>query len=128
MLRLMGQYANQWNGFWDDVGNQPQGLALLRSVIDEAFDEVGRDPTTLPRSVTVLIANESAEPWWEDMLFDNNADLGALKPLIGAPEQIAATLREFVAEGASSIQIHLDPCTPETIENLAPVLEAFDAG
>jgi alkanesulfonate monooxygenase SsuD/methylene tetrahydromethanopterin reductase-like flavin-dependent oxidoreductase (luciferase family) len=111
MLRLMGQYANQWNGFGDDVGNQRQGLALLRSVIDEACDEVGRDPTTLPRSVTVLIANESAEPWWEDMPFDNDADVGALKPLIGAPEQIAATLREFVAEGARyiSTRVHRKP-------------------
>ena len=57
-----------------------------------------------------------------------NADLGALKPLSGAPADIAESLRGFVAEGASNIQIHLDPTTPENIEKLAPVLEAFDSG
>ncbi len=54
-------------------------------------------------------------------------DIKALKPLKGAPVDIAESLRAFVAEGASSIQIHLDPTTPETIEKLAPVLEAFES-
>jgi alkanesulfonate monooxygenase SsuD/methylene tetrahydromethanopterin reductase-like flavin-dependent oxidoreductase (luciferase family) len=62
------------------------------------------------------------------MPFDNDADLGALKPLFGEPEEIAETLRQFVAEGVSSIQIHLDSTTPQAVERLAPVLEAFDAG
>jgi alkanesulfonate monooxygenase SsuD/methylene tetrahydromethanopterin reductase-like flavin-dependent oxidoreductase (luciferase family) len=129
MLRLVGRYADMWNGFWDDIGNSPQGLAGVRPLIDEdeACEEVGRDPATLARTVTVLIADESAEPWWEDMPFDNNNDLEALKPLNGAPADIAATLRTFVAEGVSSIQIHLDPTTPKTIERLASVLEAFDS-
>ena len=99
----------------------------LRPRIDEACEEVGRDPATLARTVTVLIADDSADPWWEDMPFDNDADLQALKPLSGAPADIAETLRAFVAEGASSIQIHLDSTTPETIKKLAPVLEAFDS-
>jgi hypothetical protein len=34
----------------------------------------------------------------------------------------------FAAEGASHVQIHLDPATPQALEQLAPVLEAFDAG
>ena len=70
MLREVGRYADIWNGFWDDVGNSPQGLAAVNSRIDEACEEVGRDPATLARSVTVLIADDSAEPWWEDMPFD----------------------------------------------------------
>jgi hypothetical protein len=40
---------------------------------------------------------------------------------------IACALWKFVDEGVSSIQIHLNRTTPETIERLAPVLEAFDA-
>ena len=74
------------------------------------------------------MADPTAEPWWEDMPFDNDADLGALKPLFGEPEKIAETLRRFVAEGVASIQIHLDPTTPEAVERLASLLEAFDAG
>jgi alkanesulfonate monooxygenase SsuD/methylene tetrahydromethanopterin reductase-like flavin-dependent oxidoreductase (luciferase family) len=128
MLRAVGRYADVWNGFWDDVANSPAGFAKVSARIDEACEEVGRDPATLARSASVLIADPSAEPWWEDMPFDNDADLGALKPLFGEPEEIAETLRQFVAEGVSSIQIHLDPTTPQAVERLAPVLEAFDAG
>ena len=127
MLRIMGRYADMWNAFWDDVGNGPRGLAALRPVVDAACEDVGRDPATLARTVTVLIADESADPWWEDMPFSSGADLGALKPLMGAPAEIAEVLRKFVDEGASSIQIHLDPTTPATIEKLVPVLAAFDA-
>lgn len=128
MLRAVGRYADIWNGFWDDVANSPQGFAAVSARIDEACGEVGRDPATLGRSATVLVADPSAEPWWEDMPFDNDADLGALKPLFGAPEEIAESLHGFVSEGVSSLQIHLDPMTPKAVERLAPVLEAFDAG
>jgi hypothetical protein len=44
-----------------------------------------------------------------------------------APADIAGALRKFIGEGVSSIQIHLDRTTPETIERLSPVIEAFDA-
>ena len=127
MLRLLARYADMWNGFWDYAGNSPGQLAEVRSLIDEACVEVGRDPATLARTVTVLIADDSSYPYWKDMPSDN--DTQVLKPLSlnGAPADIAESLRAFVAEGASSIQIHLDPTTPETIERLAPVLEALDS-
>ena len=125
MLRLVGRYADMWNGIWDELGNSPQDLAEVRPLIDEACEEVGRDPATLARTFTVLITDDNSIPYWEDTMSDN--DLKALKPLKGAPADIAESLRAFVAEGASSIQIHLDPTTPKTIERLAPVLEAFDS-
>ena len=128
MLKLMARYCDIWNGFWDDVGNSAKGYAQVLPRIDAACTEAGRDPTTLERTVTVLIADETAEPWWEDMPFDNDNDLGALKPLHGAPSDIAQRMREFADLGVASIQIHLDPCTPQSVERLAPVLEAFDAG
>ena len=128
MLKLMARYGDIWNGFWDDVGNSAKGYAQLLPRIDGACEAAGRDPKTLERTVTVLIADATAEPWWEDMPFDNDNDLGALKPLHGSPEEIAVSMREFVDLGVSSIQIHLDPCTPQSVERLAPVLEAFDAG
>ncbi len=118
MLRLVGRYADMWNGFWDDAGSSSRRLAEVRSLIDEACEEVGRDPATLARTVTVLIADDNSIPYWDK----------AVKPLKGAPADIAESLRAFAAHGASSIQIHLDPTTPGTIERLAPVLEIFDLG
>jgi len=128
MLRLMARYGDMWNGFWDDVGNSAKGYAQVLPLLDEACAEVGRDPNTLQRTVTVLVADETAEPWWESMPFDNAADLEALIPLHGSAGDIAESLLEFVELGVSSIQIHLDTCTVQTVERLAAVLEAFDAG
>ena len=128
MLRLLGRYADMWNGFWDYAGNSPAQLAEVCSRIDEACVEVGRDPATLARTVTVLMADDSPNPYWKDSPSDNaNQPLTPLM-LNDAPADLAASLRAFVAEGASHIQLHLDPTTPETIERLAPVLEALDAG
>ena len=127
MMKLMGRYCDMWNGFWDDIGNSPEGYAQVKPLIDAACTDVGRDPATLERSVTVLIADETSEPWWEDMPFDNDADLGALKPLLGTPTEIAQSLREFAALGISNIQIHLDGCDSQSIEKLGPILDAFDA-
>ena len=126
MLRLVGRYADMWNGIWDELGNSPQDLARVRPLIDEACEEVGRDPATLARTFSVLITGDNSIPYWEDSMSD--ADVKALKPLKGAPADIAESLRAFAAEGASHIQIHLDPATPQALEKLAPVLEAFDSG
>jgi probable F420-dependent oxidoreductase len=123
MLRLVGRYADMWNGFWDELSNSPHRLAEVHSRIDEACEEVGRDPATLARTVTVLVTDENSIPYWEDSMSDS--DIEALKPLKGAPADIAESLRRFADVGVSTIQIHLDPTTLKTIERLAPVLEAF---
>ena len=57
---------------------------------------------------------------------DNWVEEGPLKPLTGAPEVIAETLLEYESEGISYLQSCLEPTTYETIEALAPVLEAVD--
>ncbi len=99
--------------------------AEVRPLIDEACEEVGRDPATLARTFSVLITGDNSIPYWEAFMSDDA--IKALKPLKGAPADIAESLRAFVVEGASHIQIHLDPSTPQAIQKLAPVLEAFDS-
>lgn len=123
MLKLMARYCDSWNGFWDDIQNSPAGYARVKPRLDSACEAVGRDPATLGRSVTLLVADESSEPWWASMPFQE--DVGQVKPLQGAPEDIAASLREFADLGIDTIQFQLDSCTVENIEKLGPVLEAF---
>jgi hypothetical protein len=48
-------------------------------------------------------------------------------PLGAEPEQLAASLRAFAAEGVSHVQLVLDPITPETVAALAPTLALLDA-
>jgi probable F420-dependent oxidoreductase len=125
MLRLVGRYADMWNSIWDELGNCPEDFAAVQPLIDEACEEVGRDPATLARTYSVLVTDDNSVPYWEKFMSDD--DVKALKPLKGAPADIAESLRGFAAEGASHIQIHLDPTTPKTVEKLGSVLEAFDS-
>ena len=45
------------------------------------------------------------------------------EPLTGSPEEIAATLRAFAAEGIAHMQVYPIPNTLAGIEALAPVME-----
>ena len=51
-------------------------------------------------------------------------DLAAARPLTGSPEEIAAGIRAFGAQGVSHLQIYPIPPTLATIEALVPILEA----
>jgi hypothetical protein len=57
-----------------------------------------------------------------------DAGQAAIPPVEGGPEAIAETLRGFAAEGIGHVQLVLDPITRDSIEALAPMLEALDRG
>ena len=80
----------------------------------------------MERTVAVLIAEASADPWWDRMPSDQMRDQPPLKPLSGPPDEIAGILRKYEQEGVAHIQICMEPTTVETIEELVPVLEALD--
>ena len=121
MLRLTAKYGDMWNAYWDDTTNSPQGVARLRKIVDEACEEVGRDPATLERSVTVLTADPDARPWWKDM--PTSYDGLSLEPLSGEPAAIAEELLAYRREGITHVQINMDQLTTDAVEQFAPVLE-----
>src|SRR5207249_7436334 len=55
MLRLAATHADAWNAWFSWYGNRPQGDASLRGKVDAACAATGRDPSTLERTVSVLI-------------------------------------------------------------------------
>jgi alkanesulfonate monooxygenase SsuD/methylene tetrahydromethanopterin reductase-like flavin-dependent oxidoreductase (luciferase family) len=121
MLRLTARFADEWNAYYDDTGNSVEAVPALRERVDEACRDVGRDPATLARSVTVLVADAAADPWWERLPTDREEV--AIKPLTGGPEETAAALSAYEPEGVSHIQICLEPTTLDTIEGFGRVLE-----
>lgn len=127
MMACMAKYADAWNAYYDDTHNQVAGIRRLRPIIDRACEKEGRDPTTVERTVTVLMAEATADPWWDCLPSDQYVGEGPLVPLYGAPQEVAATLLEYQSEGISHIQICLEPTTCESIEALAPVLGVLDA-
>ena len=127
MMACMAKYADQWNAYYDDTHNKVDGIRRLRPKIDAACRQEGRDPATLERTVTALVADASADPWWDKLPTENWIEEGPLVPLAGTPEKIAQTLLEYESEGISHLQICLEPTNCETIEAFARVLEAVDA-
>jgi probable F420-dependent oxidoreductase len=120
MLRLVAAHADGWNAWFTWFGNRPEGLPALRDKVDAACASVGRDPSTLARTVAILVQVGEGE------VARRGGPSEEAPPLRGTAEDVAATLRAFAAEGISHVQLVVDPITVESIERLAPVLEALD--
>ncbi len=126
MLRLTAKYADMWNAYWVNTNNSPDGVAPLRQRVDEACVEMGRDPATLQRSVTILTAESNDNPWWDAL--PTGLDAEPLKPLGGSSEEIAEGLRAYQREGISHAQISVDNISTGAIERLGPALELLRKG
>ena len=111
MLRLTARYADAWNTVWH---NDAAAVAPLMADVDEACQEVGRDPATLVRTA----GGNIAMPGYLGVRPD---------PITGDAEAMAATLRGFRDLGLQHFVCGLDPCTPRTVEQFAPVIALLDA-
>jgi probable F420-dependent oxidoreductase len=123
MLAITLPYADAWNVWFADTGNRPEGVPALRDRVDVACRAVGRDPAEVERTVAVLVQMPGGERRQQG---DYSED--EVPPIAGSPEQVADALRGFAREGISHVQLVVDPITLESIEGLAPVLEALDRG
>jgi alkanesulfonate monooxygenase SsuD/methylene tetrahydromethanopterin reductase-like flavin-dependent oxidoreductase (luciferase family) len=117
MLGLVARYADIWTSNWV---KEPSEIASLRTAVDAACHEAGRDPATLARAACVLIDLPQRVGHWEW--------LQPLPPIKKEPEEIVELLRAFAREGISHVRVWLDPSSPEGIEAFAPILEDFDRG
>ncbi|MSR13400.1 MAG: LLM class flavin-dependent oxidoreductase [Gammaproteobacteria bacterium] len=124
MLGIIARYADQWNVYYDDTTNDIAGARTYMDRVDAACQATGRDPATLARTVTVLIADPNADPWWTRL--PTGRDMKVIRPLTGDTQAIAEELRGYARLGVSHIQISLEPTTLATIENLARVLEVLE--
>jgi alkanesulfonate monooxygenase SsuD/methylene tetrahydromethanopterin reductase-like flavin-dependent oxidoreductase (luciferase family) len=120
MMRLAARYADGWNA-WIPNKSRPGEIPPLRERLDAACREVGRDPTSLERSAGIGVAFGGSRLTVGPLDWTP----GTIK---GSPEEIAAVLRSFAAEGLGHAQLAIAPGTPAGIEAFVPVLEALDRG
>ncbi len=113
MLRLTARHADQWNG-WIIDRSRPAEVPALRIAVDEACAEVGRDPSTLERTLGIRVGS----------LGGTSRECSGT--LTGPPEVLSETLRAFAREGISHIQILFEPASLASIEAFAPTLEILD--
>lgn len=117
MLDLLARYGDAWNAWWTTTGNRAAGVPTVAAKVDEACLAIGRDPATIAKTVSVLVAIGPERP----------APKG-VTPLCGTPDEIAAGLRAYADVGVSHLQVRLQPNIPASWEAFAPVLEALDRG
>ncbi len=122
MLAIALPHVDAWNAWFDWFGNTPDGLRPILARLDEACVAAGRDPGTLLRTAAVLV--RMPEGRGRKMA----AVAGGFAPIEGSPDEMAASLRAFADIGIGHLQLVVDPITQESIERLAPVLEALDRG
>jgi alkanesulfonate monooxygenase SsuD/methylene tetrahydromethanopterin reductase-like flavin-dependent oxidoreductase (luciferase family) len=121
MLRLTLPHVPIWNGWLAGTSSQPDAYPPLRALVDAACAEVGRDPATLERTVSISVdpsgQREFPKHWYLE------GDLSGALPLTGSSAEIAAGISAFAEQGVAHLQIYPIPPTLATIEALGPVLE-----
>jgi len=121
MLAATIAHVTYWNAWWSDFANDPSGIAPLRDAVDAACRTIGRDPTTLARTVAVLVAPLGSDARAKAA---GRVDTPARS---GDAVELAQWLRAFEREGVSHIQLVLDPITIPAIEAAAAILTALDS-
>lgn len=122
MLRITLPYVDIWNAWLSGGRSHPDQAPPMRDLVDAACREVGRDPATLQRSVSIMVDQTGTREIGPSMKPDN-AD-----PLTGSPAEIAAGLRAFAAEGIDHLQLYLVPNTIASVERFAAVLKELGRG
>lgn len=119
MLELTLPNVDWWNAWSQDYGGTFEGLETLLQRLDSAAEQVGRDPSTLTKTVAPLIGMPGKR--------GRHSEYGAPPALDGTdPSSLAADLHRFAEMGIAHVQLVLDPINAETIAALQSVLEHLD--
>ncbi len=123
MMAAALPYVEMWNAWFEDWGNNLDGLERLLGEIDSACEAAGRDPETLIRTICPLVRMSGGSGRASDYPGESGD-----RPLDGTdPALLAAELRAYADLGVAHVQLVLDPITADSIRELAPVLALLDA-
>jgi alkanesulfonate monooxygenase SsuD/methylene tetrahydromethanopterin reductase-like flavin-dependent oxidoreductase (luciferase family) len=113
MLRVVARWADAFNTSWH---TDPNALEGPFAALDMACQQLGRDPSTLGRTIGTFVALDEHE---------STTGRVAREGLRGTPEQIAGRLIGLAAAGATHITCMLSPADTRGIERFAPVIQAL---
>ena len=119
MLRLAATYADLWNA--QGPLHRPEEVIPLRAAGDATCADVGRDPTTLARSASVVVTLPMAQAQ-----SGQHSSARGRQPEPTSPEEVAETLRGYAREGLSHVQLWLTPNTIRSLEWFKAVLDLLD--
>jgi alkanesulfonate monooxygenase SsuD/methylene tetrahydromethanopterin reductase-like flavin-dependent oxidoreductase (luciferase family) len=117
MLGITLPWVQAWNAWYSWFGNSVEGYRPMRDAVDATCVAAGRDPAQVERTLALLVG-------FPDGIGRSIGNLKApeVSPIPSEPATLAATLRDFAAEGVGHVQLVLDPINVDTIRALAPVV------
>jgi probable F420-dependent oxidoreductase len=112
VLGITLPHVDSWNTWYTDFGNTAEGFAALNGRISAAAREAGRAPEEIERTacVHVVLDRSGSERPIE------------VPPVEGAPDRIAARLRELGEAGADEAILVVSPITEASVRQLAEVV------
>lgn len=113
MLRLVARYADIWNCMLPFSDSRVETYLEAWARVSAACEKHGRDPATLARNVTVGVCLEGEYP------------LPGALPLRGSTQQILDACGAYKDAGVETLSMVVEPCTPASLDALAPVLDAL---
>ncbi len=114
-LTAAARHADIWSDF-ARTSSLPEAFAETVSQLDRICAQVGRDPSSIGRSIGVFVepgAERTAEA----------AGLGV--PVTGSTPQIIETIAGFAEIGVTRVELVAWPPRIDVLEQLAPVFSAF---
>ena len=120
MMSLVAKYGDAWNWwFWDMTAEQAaEHMATPIANLEKACDEVGRDPSTVVRTLDLYSITppgfDQPDKW------TNSA--------FGSAEATAAHILSAASMGFEEVRVSLTDESLEAIEAMAPVVELVHAG
>jgi alkanesulfonate monooxygenase SsuD/methylene tetrahydromethanopterin reductase-like flavin-dependent oxidoreductase (luciferase family) len=121
MLSIGLPHVDQWNVWWSQFGNTPDGFGREKGRVDEAIAAAGRQPGDVKATCAVHV--RLAGGAGRQMGHEDGPKMRAIE---GTASEIADQLRAFAAVGASHVQLVLDPITRTSIESCADMLADLD--
>lgn len=123
VLRATLPHVDGWNAWHARYNNTVEGARALLGRIDEACHDVGREPATLDRSLTVFVGAPGAR----SAARQGSPDRKSSVAIAGDRDAIASHLVELAGLGVDHVQLVVDPITAESVEWLGGVLTILDA-
>jgi alkanesulfonate monooxygenase SsuD/methylene tetrahydromethanopterin reductase-like flavin-dependent oxidoreductase (luciferase family) len=119
MLRLVARYADAWNWWsWDETLDEFMArLGPIVTELERACDEMGRDPSTLERTIDLYSVTPPGMA----------TDASMKQPVTGTADEIASYILALDELGVDEVRCDLTDKSPEAVEAMAPVVEAVHA-
>ena len=115
-IALAARHADVWSYFVRER-SEPAEFAPLVQALESACAEIGRDPSSIGRSVGIIVEPTTAT---------GSEAIGFGVPVRGSPSQVADALQAFTEVGVTQVECMLWPTDMATLEAMGPVLELLD--